>query len=132
MFGNDLPGKPKAKKRAPRAKIPLQRVTAEVKLESNKKILPSRVFLTDLNPQGVGFFSTEAIEKGELVSIVIEQPRHLFVKGEVIWCKPYTLDTKILSEDSYTWRVGVVFDLKTKEEQESIKKYCEEISPKKK
>jgi len=106
----------------------MHRVSAEVKIDDTGEIINCRVFLTDLSPSGVGLFINEQIEKGTELSMVIEQPKHLYVKGEVVWCTPYTLDTKIISNDVFKFRIGVKFLFDFPEEQEALKKYCEELA----
>lgn len=115
------------RRKKPRTKVPLQRVTAEIQIQSTRDIIQGRVFLTDLSPTGVGLFASASLEKGELVSLVIEQPRHLFVKGEVAWCIPYTLETKIITSETFSYRIGIKFVFETEEEADTLKKYCEEI-----
>src|SRR5690348_10037818 len=84
-----------------RTQIPFFRVHAEIKIEATGEVAEARVFLNDLSPSGVGCFSTIAIDKGLAVAVVIEQPKQIYLKGEVQWCSPYTLDTKIISSEQY-------------------------------
>lgn len=121
------PRKPKQKRKVTRVEIPFQRVSAEIKVDSNGEINESRVILNDLTPLGVGCFINVPLDKGEMVSIVIEQPKHLFLKGQVEWCKPYTLDTKIISEENFRYRIGIKFVFDTPEEAAEVKKYWEEL-----
>lgn len=117
----------KQKRHDSRKNLPFSRVSAEIQIESTKQVLDSRVFLTDLTPSGVGCFVDKALDKGTVVAIVIEQPKHLFVKGEVIWCSPYTLETKIIATEQFRYRVGIKFLFDDAEDQEALKQYCEDL-----
>ena len=119
--------KPNQKKKTPKKVVPLQRVSAEIMIEETKEVFDGRVFLSDLNAAGVACFVHSDIPKGAVVSIVIEQPKHLYVRGEVTWCTPYTLDTKVLSIDRFEYRVGIKFVFETPQEAEEIKNYINEI-----
>ncbi|MBI3544153.1 MAG: PilZ domain-containing protein [Deltaproteobacteria bacterium] len=121
------PRKPKQQRQKERKPIPFLRVSAEIMVESTKTIAESRVFLNDMSPTGVGCFTNVAIDKGETVSLVIEQPKHLFVKGEIMWCSPYTLSTKILTQAEFKYRVGIKFCFDSDEEKAALKKFCEDL-----
>jgi hypothetical protein len=127
MIRSSAPRKKVQKRRVQRDPIPFARVKAEIQLESSHKVAESRVFLTDMSPSGLGCFVNFQIDKGEKVSVVIEQPKHLFVKGEVIWCSPYTLDTKIISSEFFRFRIGVRFTFDTPEEEQALKQFCEDL-----
>lgn len=126
------PRKPKQQRKEKRKDLPFARVSAEIQLDSTKEVAESRVFLNDLSPTGVGCFVIEPIDKGEKVSLVIEQPKHLFVKGEIMWCTPYTLDTKIISSEQFRYRVGIRFEFESTEEAAAVKAFCEELYAQKK
>lgn len=128
MIRGSGPKKPnKQLRQAKRKIIPFQRVHANIKIERTNETAESRVFLNDLSPTGVGCFVNVAIDKGELVAMVIEQPKHIYLRGEVIWCSPYTLDTKILTAERYDYRVGIKFIFDSPEEADIVKKYVEEL-----
>ena len=80
-----------------RTYIPFQRVKAEIQNEVTKAIVEGRVFLNDLSASGVGLFTPTPLVTGDKVSIVIEEPKHIFIKGKVIWCAQYTMSTKIIT-----------------------------------
>jgi len=121
------PRRPKQQRQKERKHIPFYRVSAEIMIESTKEVANSRVFLNDMSPTGVGCFTNIPIEKGEVISLVIEQPRHLFVKGQVLWCSPYSMSTKVLSQETFKFRVGIKFSFTDDEEREAIKKFCQDL-----
>ncbi|MEW6058145.1 MAG: PilZ domain-containing protein [Bdellovibrionota bacterium] len=114
-------------RKEPRKKIPFQRVSAEILVESTKAVLEGRVFLNDLSPNGVGCFVNTSIDKGEKISLVIEQPKHLYLKGEVMWCTPYTTETKILRQEQFQYRIGIKFHFDSPEEAQAVHAYCQEL-----
>jgi len=112
---------------APRKQVPFHRVNAEIRTEATKEVTASRVFLIDLTPSGVGAFTVSPLDKGELVSIVISQPKHLYVKGEVMWCSPYNFNIKIISPEVFRYRVGIKFRFDSPQEQDTVRNYCDEL-----
>lgn len=121
------PRKPKQSRSKGRKHIPFARVSAEIMITATKQIVDSRVFLNDLSPTGVGCFTNTHVDKGENISLVIEQPRHLFVKGQVLWCTPYTMSTKILSQETFKYRVGIKFIFADEEEKAALRKFCDDL-----
>ena len=121
------PKQSKQRRKGARKQVPFQRVSAEIQIDSSKKIAASRVFLNDLNPTGMGCFCSISIAKGELVTIVLEQPKHLYVKGTVMWCTPYNMDSKVLSTESFKFRMGIRFNFEDDEEKNALQKFCDEL-----
>ena len=111
-----------------RTYIPFQRVKAEIQNEVTKAIVEGRVFLNDLSASGVGLFTPTPLVTGDKVSIVIEEPKHIFIKGKVIWCAQYTMSTKIISStENFTYRVGIKFIFDSEEERNAVKEYCNSL-----
>lgn len=117
------------KRRAPRIQISMQRVHAEIQVEATKQVVDARVFLNDLSTTGVGLFAHDNLVPGENISVVIEQPRHLYVKGVVVWCSPYTMTTKIITAETFNYRAGIRFIFDTEEERKTIADYVESLHP---
>jgi Tfp pilus assembly protein PilZ len=117
------------RRRAPRVHIPMQKVQAEIQVDSSKEVVPAKVLLNDLSLTGVGLFTEAPLPISDYVSLVIEYPRHLYVKGKVIWCTPYTFDTKIITQEHYPYRAGIKFIFDNEQEQKNVQEYIESIKP---
>jgi hypothetical protein len=59
---------------------------------------------------------------------VIDQPRHLYIKGKVRWSTLMLPSSRIITEDPMVYRVGIEFTFESAEERDAIKKYCDELS----
>jgi len=86
-----------------------------------------RVILNDFTPKGVGLFSAHRFSPGDEVSITLESPKKIQVKGRIAWCQEYEARGKILTEHSYSYRVGLSFVFASAEEEQALKTYCEEL-----
>ena len=118
--------KPKPKttpRRQPKAMTRLYRVPAAIKREKNDEIMYGRIFLVDLSPSGVGIFLPEPLAKDEIVTLVIEHPRHIYVKGTISFCGLYTLHTAVLSPESFAYRAYIKFVFDSPEEREALRKF---------
>lgn len=109
------------KKRRPT--IPFKRLEGELQIEHSKEVLRCRVLLNDIQPDSVGFFVGHLLEIGSRVSLVLEKPKHLFLKGEVTACRQYSLHSNVLSDDAYPYRVNVKFQFASPEQQQEFIAY---------
>jgi hypothetical protein len=117
----------KQKRKSSRKDLPFLRVPAKLMVDKTKEVVECRVFLSDLSADGVGCFSNLSLDKGEVIALVIEQPKNLFVKGEIAWCQPYSLDTKVISTENFKFRMGIKFLFDEPEEKRAIQNYINEL-----
>lgn len=100
-----------------------QRTSAQLQLAATGEVTNGRVFLHDLGEEGVSIFLTAPVKRGAEVYLVINQPKHLFVRGEVAWCGIYRLNTRVISAENYQYRANIRFRFETAEERELITRY---------
>ena len=115
-----------AGKELPRGKF--RRTLAQVQIQETGEILAGRVLLHDLTPDGVGLFVAGPLSRGDAVSIVINKPRHIFLRGKVVWCTLFTYKTRVLSAENYKYRVRIHFEFDSQDDRAEVAKYCESIA----
>ena len=122
--------KPRKERRRAARRMPhqrFQRVQVVLKLGEGRRLVHGRIFLNDLTPDGVGLFIEEPLVRGQSVSHVIEQPEHLYLKGQVAWCGLYTLTARVISVESFRYRVGIRLIFDSAEERAAVRAYCETL-----
>jgi hypothetical protein len=111
--------------------IHIKRVRAEIKtvgeLAAPALVTQARVLLNDFSPKGVGVFAHAPIIVGQLVSLTLEEPKRFYVKGRVVWCQEYAMESHVLSETPFHYRMGIEFVFETPEEEQQVKDYCEAL-----
>lgn len=105
----------------------LRRITAQVQVGSSGDILAGRVFLNDLTTNGLGIFLPAPLSRGEKVFIVLEQPKHLFVAGEIAWCVLYRLNTRVISAENFQYRAAIRFLFENESDRGMIARYIDEL-----
>jgi hypothetical protein len=118
------------KKRRP---VHLKRVSAEIrplatKLGQAAAVTAARVLLNDITVKGLGIFSEHAMTPGQSISITLEEPRRFYVKGRVVWCQEFEGESRVLSAQRYSYRVGIQFVFQSAEEQAEVEKFLTELS----
>lgn len=107
----------------------IRRVEADLKLvtpgvptgtSAEPQQVPARVVLNDLSPKGIGLFTTQALIADQEIILTIRQPREITLKGRVVSCQEYDSGSHILSEQSFTHRIGVRFLLESPEQEKAI------------
>lgn len=90
-------------------------------------IIPTRLILNDLGPNSVTLFATSPLELGQLVSLSIEQPRPLLVRGKVTYCAPFNLSSRIHSTPRYQFRLQIEFDFLNDGEAIAVREYVADL-----
>jgi hypothetical protein len=68
------------------------------------------------------------LARGEGVTLVFEQPRHILLKGLVTAWFPFSRSTRVLGQDPFSYRAKIVFELATKAEQDELQKFRAELA----
>jgi hypothetical protein len=90
-------------------------------------IIPTRLILNDLGPQSVTLFAVSPLELGQLVSLSIEHPRPLLVRGKVTYCAMFDLNSRIHSAPRYQYRLQIEFEFLNDGEAEAVREYVAEL-----
>lgn len=104
------------------------RVPVEIKIEETGELFEGRAFLFDLRSTSFSLFSMHAIERGAKISLVLEHPRKIFIRAEVVWCTLAPWNPKILSEKVVPYRVYVNFHFDSPEERAAVQSFCDSIT----
>lgn len=116
------PGEAQRKKK--RNAVPrFYRVPVTIRRERGGAVTVGRIMLSDLAIGGVGIFLPEPIAKDERVTIVIEHPHAIYIKGEIAWCTLYNMNSRVLSAESLGYRAYVKFRFDSTEEREALRNF---------
>ncbi len=125
-----------AKKRArerQRKAIHLKLVDGEIRILGNhlgdgSKGAAIRVILNDLGSKGLGIFSSSPFMVGQEISITLEKPKRFFVKGRIAWCQEHDANSHVISNNPFSYRMGIVFTFADADEERKVREYCEILS----
>jgi hypothetical protein len=130
-WGGQPPGdggnKPKGGNRA--ARMRMKRTQAQLVANNGwgvpSTIIPTRLILNDLSPQSVTLFATGPLDLGQPVSLSIEHPRPLLVRGKVTYCALFELSPRIHSSPRFPYRLQIEFDFLNDGEALAVREYVE-------
>lgn len=87
-----------------------------------------RVLLNDLSPHGLEIFSPQALTPGNEVEITLEHPKLLFVKARVLFSDHYNSSSRVISQQPYPYRVGIVFLFQSEQEEKDVREFLEKTA----
>ena len=95
--------------------------------DGGRIVAAARVVLNDLSPRGMGLFCSRSMLVGQEVAVTLDEPRRVYLRGRIIWCQEYDTESHVLSQQSYSFRVGIKFVFQSAQEEEAVKAFCEEL-----
>ncbi|MCM2277219.1 MAG: PilZ domain-containing protein [Oligoflexia bacterium] len=114
-----------------RRPLHIKRVGAELKVlgqgPRQGAVAEARVILNDISHGGMGVFSSVPIVVGQEIAITLQEPRRVYLRGRVVWCQEYDTESPIISKNPFSYRMGVVFQFRDRQEEQAVKAFCEEI-----
>lgn len=115
-----------------RKPLHIQRVKAEIKITNpqsgENQVSEARAILNDISKRGMGVFSPHPLSVGQEITITIDQPRQIFLRGKVVWCQEFETSRHVLSANPFNYRLGVKFIFNSAQDEEAVAAYCEELN----
>src|SRR4051812_46479694 len=117
-------------RKAARSRRPLhiRRTMAQVRVVAKPEATPvvteARILLNDLTPKDVSLFSPQPLGVGHHISLTLEDPKRVYVRGRIVGCQEFDCSSPIVSEHSYSYRVKVVFVFDTPEDEKTFREFC--------
>lgn len=91
-------------------------------------LIQSRLILNDLGPQSVTLFSSAPLEIGQTVTLTLEHPRQLVVRGRVTYSALFEISSRIHSSPRFPYRLQIEFDFLNDGEAQAVREYVEELT----
>ena len=126
-----------ATKRTAGVNLRMKRVLAEIRMKDIQPgqstlgaqtiTVSARVILNEFTAGGMAIFSSEPITPGQELHVTLDEPKRFFCKARVNFCQEIFNDSKILSAETYNYRVALRFVFDTPEEEAAVREYYEEL-----
>ena len=87
----------------------------------------ARVVLNDIHDRGLLAFTASPLIPGQELEITILEPSVMTVRGRTATCQPVHQDSRIISQESFRFRVSIDFEFQTQEEKEQMATYCVKV-----
>jgi hypothetical protein len=113
-------------------RLHIRRVNAEMRTVQPQNALeaavsiPVRVILNDLSPQAVELFSSQPFHPGQDVALMLKAPSILYLRGKILYCQEHDSNGHVISDQAFTYRVGIQFVFEAQTEAQAVQKYYNE------
>jgi hypothetical protein len=90
-------------------------------------ILPARLILNDLRPKSVELFCPHQLSPGQEVSLALEHPRPIQLRGHVVTCFTGEQSSRVHTAVAFTYRIHILFEFLNDGEERALAEYCDEL-----
>ena len=112
-----------------RLSLPIHANRADVKIvlvteSGERKEIAARALLTDFKPKGTYIYSHERLPPNLEVLFEIEHPDSFRIVGKVIWCQYQPSSARVISEQSFQYRLGLGFHFLNPADENRFSDFC--------
>jgi hypothetical protein len=86
-----------------------------------------RLILNDVTTKGASFFARSPLTAGQKITLYLEEPTKIVIQAQVRWCQEYAANSHVLSQQPYSYRLGIEFILGSAEEQDAAKAFYDRV-----
>ncbi len=122
------------KRRKDRVHLPRKQVLGELHLDATGQKHEVEVYLNDLSPSGVGILIESPLDPGSTIHLHLKQPKHLTLRGEVVWCSQFSVHGAANDDqkDTFAFKAGIKFTPPQPEVLQILKQYTDKQTKKRK
>lgn len=105
----------------------------EVKLTpppiDESKISKGKTVLSEISMEKMFFFSNKAFTEGQSIVIQFCIPKTFIVNADVLYCRPFNIKSRVISQNNYTHRMLVKFNFLKEGERALLRQFIQSIEP---
>lgn len=96
---------------------------------SDDKISKGKTILSEIAMDKMFFFSNKSYTEGQSIVIQFCIPKTFIVNADVIYCRPFNIKSRIISQNNYTHRMLVRFNFLKDGERALLRQFIQSIEP---
>ncbi len=104
-------------------------VTLEAPTLELEKISKGKTVLSEINMEKMFFFCNQSFTEGQSIVIQFCIPKMFILNADVLYCRPYNLKSRIISQNSYNFRMLVKFTFLKDGERALLRQFIQSIEP---
>ena len=93
------------------------------------KIFKGKTILSEISMEKMFFFSNKAFTEGQSIVIQFCIPKTFIVNADVIYCRPFNIKSRIISQNNYTHRMLIKFNFLKEGERALLRQFIQSIEP---
>ena len=93
------------------------------------KISRGKTVLSEIRMDKMYFFCNSAFKEGQSIMVQFCIPKTFILVADVLYCRPFSLKSRIISENNYTHRTLVKFNFTREGERALMRQFLQSIEP---
>lgn len=93
------------------------------------KISKGKTVLSEISMEKMFFFSNKAFTEGQSIVIQFCIPKTFIVNADVLYCRPFNIKSRVISQNNYTHRMLVKFNFLKEGERALLRQFIQSIEP---
>jgi hypothetical protein len=94
-----------------------------------EKIFRGKTILSEISMEKMFFFSNKAFMEGQSIVIQFCIPKTFVINADVIYCRPFNIKSRIISQNNYTHRMLIKFNFLKEGERALLRQFIQSIEP---
>lgn len=104
-------------------------LSAEIPPLSDDKIFKGKTVLAEIGMDRIYFFSNKKFTEGQSIVIKFEIPKTFIMNADVLYCRPFNLKSRVISENNYQFRVMAKFSFLKEGERALLRQFLKSVEP---
>lgn len=93
------------------------------------KVSKGKTILSEINMDKMFFFCNHFFTEGQSIVIQFCIPKSFIVNADILYCRPFNLKSRIISQNNYTHRVLIRFNFLREGERALLRQFIQSIEP---
>lgn len=93
------------------------------------KIAKGKTVLSEISMEKMFFFCNKAFTEGQSIVIQFCIPKSFIVNADILYCRPFNLKSRIISQNNYTHRALIRFKFLKEGERALLRQFLQSIEP---
>lgn len=123
LFGGDSPNPSKSEDSN------LINISASMPPLPEDKIFKGKTVLAEIGMDKIYFFSNKKFTEGQSIVIKFEIPKTFIMNADVLYCRPFNLKSRVISENNYQFRVMAKFNFLKEGERALLRQFLKSVEP---
>ncbi len=115
--------------------ISIKSATSEIEVRTapppldESKMSKGKTVLSEISMEKMFFFSNRAFTEGQSIVIQFCIPKTFIVNADVLYCRPFNIKSRIISQNNYTHRMLIKFNFLKEGERALLRQFIQSIEP---
>lgn len=95
----------------------------------DEKIARGKTVLAEINMEKMFFFCNKPFTEGQSIVIQFCIPKSFIVNADILYCRPFNLKSRIISQNNFTHRAIIKFKFLKEGERALLRQFLQSIEP---